>query len=377
MADEINLKTKQTPNQYKEVHIYFNGGNNWWIQLGGPDKTWQKYFPEVNGTCGLHLYLDKGVSLRVDSEFAPVLEDLMNKFKTTTVGKAVGLVQKAIDVMNAIGTVTKPTTKGEASGLIGKATSNLKVLPPNVRYETKFQKLPAWKSTSALNIGDFKFRFYMGQAGVWDARQEVYNPALAFMKVNQPSEPTPGRLQGPMPSTSWVYGVLGASLAKSVGSAISSAAQKAQGNVEAGNSFATAAAEHADSTIAATLEATAADLEKRLSDRLNNWPGNGLITVKIGQFTFPRMYVPKTSVEFSPETDENGYPIWADVTWSGCQTVEVATTEQMPLKSVDGTLFPTTTTTDSLAAASIDNVTMPVWNSATGTYDFKAPGDVK
>jgi len=64
---------------------------------------------------------------------------------------------------------------------------------------------------------------------------------------------------------------------------------------------------------------------------LNSWPGLGLITIKIGQFILPRMYVPKTSVEFSYDTDENGYPIWAEVSWSGCQTIEVATTEQMPL----------------------------------------------
>ena len=194
-----NLSAGQfTPNPDKEVKIYFKSAGqdvDWWTALCG--TAWPTFLPTdpVSKKCGLHLFLggDSGVTLDVSSEYTPVLEELMEKFRVTTFGKAAGLIQKATDLLNganttkALADATKSgtsATRADVSTVIKNAVTGLKILPPNVRYETKFQKLPAWKSTSALNIGDFKFRFYMGMAGLWDGRKEVYNPALAFMKVN-------------------------------------------------------------------------------------------------------------------------------------------------------------------------------------------------
>ena len=184
----------------------------------------------------------------------------------------------------------------------------------------------------------------MGMAGLWDGRQEVYNPALAFMKVNQPTEDKIGRLMGPMPNTAWVYGVLGGAVATGVATALSAGVANAAGTkTEDGNlqkaargegKYANAVGSIGDAAaqkMETTLNDVTSKLESQLNDKLNNWPGFGLITIQIGKITLPRMYVKKTSVTFSYDTDDQGYPIWADVTWSGCETVEVATTNQMQL----------------------------------------------
>jgi hypothetical protein len=43
------------------------------------------------------------------------------------------------------------------------------------------------------------------------------------------------------------------------------------------------------------------------------------------------MSVARTRVTFSPDTDEHGFPIWADVDWSDCKSIEIATANQIPL----------------------------------------------
>jgi hypothetical protein len=43
------------------------------------------------------------------------------------------------------------------------------------------------------------------------------------------------------------------------------------------------------------------------------------------------MSVARTRVTFSPDTDEHGFPIWADVDWSDCKSIEMATANQIPL----------------------------------------------
>ena len=204
-----------TPNPYKEVSVLIGGKGRirTIFQVFGGDSTWTNYFAP-----GIRLFLggDKGVSFRVTAKYVNVLEQMMKKFKDSQIGKAIGIIQKMADF--AAGIDVKAIAEGIKGGKNKAANvlSGIKALPANVRYQTKFQNLPAWESTGPVELGSFVFRFYLGMAGKWDGRTEVYNPALAFMKINQPSELSSGMLQGPMPNTAWVYGVIGKSLATAI-----------------------------------------------------------------------------------------------------------------------------------------------------------------
>jgi hypothetical protein len=377
-------KAASTPNAWKEVKVTI-GNKDIWALFGGDQRD--TYFAH---SIRLFLDGDKGVNFKVSAKYVPVLEQMMKKFKDSTVGKAIGLIQKMADLAGGIDAGSLATTA--KSGSASKIFSNLQVVPANVRYQTKFQNLPAWDSTGPVELGSFTFKFYLGMAGEYNGRKEVYNPALAFMKVNQPSEIRSGMLQGPLPNTAWVYGVIGASLAGAVKNTITKYGTEAavatakalptyEGKIPLQSDYqragplyypysgsagqptwvpdesAYAAAmekynkdkkswegtqnaesiparnygESAVSQIESGLNNAMSAFEKNLAYQIQNWPGTGLIQITIGQFTLPRMTVENTSVEFSYDTDENGFPIWAEVTWSGCKTLEIATVQQMPL----------------------------------------------
>jgi len=199
MSDQTDYKAASTPNDWKEVKIRVGNKEIW--DLFGTKTTG----PSTPGhfAPGIKLFLDsdKGVNFKVSAKYVPVLEQMMKKFKDSTAGKAIGLIQKMSDLsagLDAASLNTKVKKDGAASALKG-----IKALPANVRYQTKFQSLPAWDSTGPVELGSFTFKFYLGMAGEYNGRTEVYNPALAFMKVNQPSEISSGLLQGPLPNTAW------------------------------------------------------------------------------------------------------------------------------------------------------------------------------
>lgn len=314
----------QKLNPYKEIRITV-GGRDWreTFGQGNPDAYFAK---------NIKLYFDKnqGVDFSVTSKYNPVLSGLMEKFKSSTPGKIMGVIQKFSDVAGAISAYEKAkasetgASASQKSAAAWEAASKIRMLPPNVRYQTKLQSLPAWEDTSPLELNSFKFRFYMGMAGEWDARTEVYNPAIALMKVNQPIEQSAGVLRGPLPSTAYVYGVIGKAFADSVvGTARTWAANPDSAGIKTDEGAAYA--------FEGVLNTTMAKFEDQLFNAIAQWPGWGLVQVSIGRFTFPVMSVARTRVTFSPDTDEHGFPIWADVDWSDCKSIEMATANQMPL----------------------------------------------
>lgn len=385
--DDDSYKSAASNNEWKEVHITMVSGGKAqtiWDLFGGNNPT--AYFAK-----NLKLFLDSdtGVSFKVSAKYVPVLEQLMKKFKDSMVGKAVGLIQKMSDLAAGLD-INKAASQLKAGTISGSDIfANIKALPANVRYQTKYQNLPAWESTGPLELGSFTFKFYLGMAGEYNARTEVYNPALAFMKVNQPSEVKTGVLQGPLPNTAWVYGVIGNALGKSIATTIRSqggaVAKKAAADavtlppepkqddykkqvagpygswstvddVDAWTkadadwkkqcdrlkssasgtvSQPTDMAGAMSSAIESGLSTMMSTFEGSLNDAINAWPGTGLIQLSIGKFVLPEMTVENTDVKFSYDTDENGYPIWAEVTWSGCKTLKVATVQQMPLHDAD------------------------------------------
>jgi len=309
---------EQHPNPYKEIKITV-GGKDWKDAFGQGDPN--AYFAK-----DLKLYFDKnqGVDFSVTSKYNPVLSGLMEKFKSSTPGKIMGVIQKFSDTTSAIAAYEKDKTAANKKSAMTEAASRIRMLPPNVRYQTKLQNLPAWEETSPLELNAFKFRFYMGMAGEWDARTEVYNPAIALMKVNQPIEQSTGVLRGPLPSTAFVYGVIG----KAFADAAVSTARWWAANPDAAGIKTDEGAAYAFEGV---LNNTMATFENQLFNAIGQWPGWGLVQISIGRFFFPVMSVARTRVTFSPDTDEHGFPIWADVDWSDCKSIEMATANQMPL----------------------------------------------
>lgn len=392
MADQLTMGS--SPNEWKRVKVTAGQGTgnarkSIFSLFGGKDPS--AYFaPGLENS--LFLDGDKGVTFSVSTKYVPVLEQMMKKFKDSSLGKAVGLIQKMSDLAAGLD-LSKLAENIKTKGVGGTAAMKaISILPANVRYQTKFQNLPAWDSTGPVELGSFTFKFYLGMAGVYDGRTEVYNPALAFSKINQPSEIATGVLQGPIPNTAWVYGVIGGAMAGAISSALGQYGGGATnilgkatiakpnpkdkqyqsyvkddylGNKDSKKTISTpdgtgnpdykaavsdyeaqvAAASSAtpprdfagevSSNIEKTLNSLMGSFEEKLDAAITSWPGVGLLQIQIGKIALPRMTVEKTSVEFSYDTDDNGFPIWAEVVWSGCKTMEVATIQQMPLLTSD------------------------------------------
>jgi hypothetical protein len=232
-------------------------------------------------------------------EFMNTLENIFKKLRNSTMGKVITGLSDTVQAVQAMSMVTE-----------GQIMKELQILPPKARFQTTLAQLPAWESTGPMEIGSFKFRLYFGMAGDYDARKEVYNPALALFSVNLPQKKG-GFLFGPMPGPAYAYGEIAGSL------------------VNALKTNALSTSYDLESALSRILRGA----EKGLSDQISK--ERGTVDLTWGRFQFPPFFVENTRVTFSKETDTNGYPIYAEVSWEGCKTLQVAHWGLLPFKNAD------------------------------------------
>jgi hypothetical protein len=333
--------------------VFLNVGTVPWRQALAPkDSNPDDYFAP-----GLNLYLEQDIQFSASNEYSNPFKELLAKFKDSTVGKLASGLKGAIDAYNGIVEVIgsspttsggnkynpdgSPATPGPNVSATGKANAayyratRVGVFAPNVRYQTKLSNIPAWNGTSPVRLSSFTFRFYMGMAEAWDGRTEVYNPTVALYSMCLPSGGA-GFLRGPLPSTAYIYGSIGAAMAGAVSSQFNESAANSgmfypvkytPGDKSDWRESDKAVRETKAEQIAYNFEKTITGMvdkfEKSLFSMISGW--GGLISLGVGRFTFPAMIVKDTSMRFSRDTDENGFPIWGEVTWSGCEAIMVAT----------------------------------------------------
>ncbi len=374
------------PNLDKVVNLYI-GTVPWQTALTPKGKTPADYFAQ-----DLELYLEQDIQFSATNEYSNPFKELLAKFKDSTVGKLASGLKGAIDAYNGVVDLvsqpsraprddmsTSPTppsgpkdnaaefasAKGKRDAAYYRAT-RVGVFAPNVRYQTKLSNLPAWNGTTPVQLSSFTFRFYMGMANAWDARTEVYNPAVALYSMCLPSGGA-GYLRGPLPSTAYIYGSIGAAMAGAVSGQFNESAANSgvfykakytAGSKEDWRESDKAQREAKAEQIAYNFEKTITGLvdkfEKSLLTMISGW--GGLISMAVGRFNFPAMTVKTTSMRFSRDVDEHGFPIWGEVTWSGCEAIMVATKGDFKLFSSDDVEGQTMGGDDSVESESnIDN----------------------
>lgn len=307
---EATIENKIFINNNKKITLSF-GGKKWYESAFG-DK-WRDYLaPAFEDSL---IFVDQNIRFSSSTEYEEVLKSLFEKLKNSTPGKiASGLQKLSSFAAGVASTMTDSEENAQKQAFLKK----LQIMPAGARYQTTLASMPAWKDTSKLNIGSFTFNFYLGMAGDWDGRTEVYNPALALYKVNLPSKEK-GVLRGPLPPTSEVFGVVAAKVTSSV--------KTAAGQAFSGGN----AGDDSDSGMQYQIEKALSEaltsMEEGLKTTLSTY--SGAVSLTWGKFKFPLFTVKDTSIEFSKETDTNGYPIKATVTWNGCETVEMAYREQL------------------------------------------------
>lgn len=295
-------------NPHREIHILMGGVS--WLKASFPPNTETTYVAP-----GVKLYMDTNINFSASTKYEAILQTFFKKLQSSTPGKIVNGLAKLGQAAAGVESVLKTDV-----------TKNLQILPPEARYQTTLASLPAWDSTEPIDIGSFTFTFYMGMAGVYNGRTEVYNPALALYRVNQPSKQG-GILYGPSMSAADAYGLISGSIIK----AVQSAANTAVGGVSAvpSASETAGAAFKIEQAISKAVESVETTLRDAIVKK------SGVIQLTVGKFKFPPFTVDNSKVEFSKETDNNGFPIKATVSWSGCKTIEMAHKQQIPFLDVD------------------------------------------
>jgi hypothetical protein len=359
------------PNPNKKVFLTM-GSTPWRRALTPSGANSDDYF-----ASNLELYLDQDIQFSATNEYSNPFKELLAKFKDSTVGKLASGLKGAIDAYNGVvdivrqpdqspraGMASGPTSSGSQNNFSEAAATKdrrnaayyratrVGAFAPNVRYQTRLANVPAWGGTSVVKLSSFTFKFYMGMADEWDARTEVYNPVVALYSMSLPSGGA-GYLRGPLPSTAYVYGSIGAAMAGTVVNQFNESAKNsgvfyktkyvagsADDQREADKSFREAKAEQVAYDFEKTITRMVDKFEKTMFSMISGW--GGLIALTVGRFVFPAMIVKDTSMRFSRDTDEHGFPIWGEVTWSGCESIMVATKEDFKLfgaNDITGTIM--------------------------------------
>jgi len=72
------------------------------------------------------------------------------------------------------------------------------------RFLPVYKKVKAWTGTSPLQINSIKLNFYFGQAGLFDAFEEVVKPITRLVEINMPTGAGPNIFKGPVPTVAFL-----------------------------------------------------------------------------------------------------------------------------------------------------------------------------
>jgi len=289
----------------KVVHLNSAEGEDWPLALLGSRAKVADYIAP-----GLTLTIEKpeGITFTSTMSVDHPLQSLIDKLSKGTPGKIARAVQAVTDVTTGI----KAST-GKSADM---SLENIRVMPPNVRFQTSLSQLPAWKESAAAGVSDIKFEFHFGQAGVFDGRTEVYNPVVLLSRVNVPDlvGGNSHMLKGPLPSVAYIYGALGGAASYAV----------AQIGRNIGTSLG-GSNDNATTKFETQVDNLLTGMENDMWKAMQGF--KGILSLRLGNRIFiPQFTVEQTKYEFSTEMDDNGFPIYGWVTWSGIKTIQMVNT---------------------------------------------------
>jgi len=228
----------------------------------------------------IRLYLENDVSISVNQTYEDPLKEIMEAMKSTKLGKL-------------------------AADFAGVA--EIGTLISGTRLMTKYVGSKAWKTSSQLDFS-LSFNFYMGMAGKWEGRTEVYNPIAALGNVFLPKVTSGITIAGPGPS----YADILSTQAKSILKDLTGADITNFANLQ---SESTAAQKTEQSTV-----------HKVMKEMMTK----NAVSVTIGKvYNFKSVLPMSFEYSFSKETDTEGYPISGSVNIK-CETFQIGTSDDLP-----------------------------------------------
>ena len=125
----------------------------------------------------VHLFLEaKSLEFEMTNTFDKPIAKLLDKLVNSTVGKV------ANDGLAVIaGAQALAATDSKAGDALKSIQQSLDPVANSQKFMLKFKNIPAWIGTENLSVpGSLTFKFSFGQAGLFDAAEEVVRPILAL-----------------------------------------------------------------------------------------------------------------------------------------------------------------------------------------------------
>jgi uncharacterized protein YqkB len=246
----------------------------------GKDISWKDQLGPNMIAKNLELILEDDISFTINNTYEDPIAEILNAAKKTKVGSMV-------------------------QGFLGLA--NFSSLFTNTRIMTKFTAAKAWKTSSQLSFS-LRFNFYMGMAGEYSGKTEVYNPIRALGYIFLPRVTSGIQILGPGPSYS--------SMISDQGKVVYDALQKTVDGW-AINFFGDDAAKQFDSIVNGIGNAVKGTLPSE------DATGGGRIRLTVGKnnvINFSKILPMDFTYSFSKDLDSDGFPISGSCTIA-CETL--------------------------------------------------------
>ena len=251
----------------------------------------------------------KSLEFELKNQYGKPIAALLDKLVNSTIGR---VANDGLALIAAGGAIAQQEGPGSQVGdvlnkLAGPGAA--KQVAGSQQYMMKYKNIPAWVGTDNLAIpSTLTFKFAFGQAGLFDAAEEVVRPILALALYFAPSERSGGMVQGVLPTESYVK-VLGAY-------AVSQSAVSAAKSLMSGDN------------ILNSVNAVYSTLNKNVSKIYDGAGARGIMIARYGNLIIPPFVVSSVKWKFDmSQVDENGYPYRGELTLGGIESFQMATRE--------------------------------------------------
>lgn len=258
----------------------------------------------------VHLFLEsKSLEFEMTNQFGKPIAALLDKLINSTVGKVANDGLAVIAGAQALASQTD-------SKAVDSFARSIQDLAPDVansqKFMLKFKNIPAWTGTENLSVpGSLTFKFSFGQAGLFDAAEEVVRPILALAMYFAPidglneDKKADGTVNGILPTEAYVK-IQGAI-------AVAEGATSAVSTLMEGNGILDA--------VSSVYKAIDGSLAKTYSES-----SRGVMVARYGNLIIPPFVVGKVKWKFDmSQVDENGYPYKGEITLSGIESFQMVT----------------------------------------------------
>ena len=250
----------------------------------------------------------KALEFELKNTYGKPIAALLDKTVNSTIGRVAndGLAIIAMaGVMDGGAASGVPIAGGAVDDLASKVNRIAPQAAASQQFMLKYKNIPAWTGTENLCIpSQLTFKFAFGQAGLFDAAEEVVRPIMSLVMYFAPIEDG-ATVNGVLPTEQYVK-IAGA---MAVGSSVAAAARElVQGN-----------------GILNGVKAIYNTLNKKVSE-IYDGNSRGIMIARYGNLIIPPFIVGSVRWKFDmTEVDENGYPYRGEITLSGIESFQMAT----------------------------------------------------